>query len=69
MLRYLRRLERYGLPPEPDAKELGEEAAFSNHSMSAKQKRLIERCDGVRRSAFKKKPLKRLLLRRILFRL
>lgn len=69
MLRYLRRLERFGLPPEPDAKELGEEAAFSNHSMSAKQKRLIERCDGVRRSAFKKKPFKRFLLRRILFRL
>lgn len=69
MLRYLRRLERFGLPPEPDAKELGDEAAFSNHSMSAKQKRLIERCNGVRRSAFKKKPLKRFLLRRILFRL
>ena len=67
MLRYLRRLERFGLPPEPDAKELGEEAAFSNHSMSAKQKRLIERCRGVRRSAFKRKPLKRLLLRRLIF--
>lgn len=69
MLRYLRRLERFGMPPEPDAKELGEEAVFSNHSMSAKQKRLIERCAEVRRSAFKGKPLKRLLLRRLIFML
>ncbi|MBR5947990.1 MAG: hypothetical protein IKZ82_05005 [Clostridia bacterium] len=69
MLRYLRRLERFGFPPEPEAKELGEEAAFSNHSMSAKQKELIARCTDVRRSAFKNKPLKRMLLRRLIFML
>lgn len=67
MLRYLRRLERFGLPPEPDAKEIGEEAVFSNHSMSAKQHQLIERCRGVRSSAFKKKRIKRFFLRRLIF--
>ena len=67
MLRYLKRLERFGIPPEPDAKELGEEAAFSNHSMREKQQDLIERCISTRRTALKNKPIKRFFLRRMIF--
>ncbi len=69
MLRYLGALERYGLVPEPNSKEVGEEAAFSNHPMSEKQRELLTRCRRVHDKAFKNEPLKRLFLRWMIFKL
>lgn len=69
MLRYLKNLERHGLTKVPNAKEIGEEAAFSNHSMEEKQRELLSRCISVRRTAFKDDYIKRFILKRITFKL
>lgn len=67
MYRYQKRLERYGAAEDPDELALAEEAAFSDHAMTAERKKML---DIVKRSVseLEQQPRwKRFLYRWILF--
>lgn len=67
LLRYRRKLERFGIPPDPDAEEWADEAAFSNHAMTEARRELYKRIRAVQRTLFMDKPVKRFFFRWILF--
>lgn len=67
MAHYLKRLERYGYPKDPDADEWAEKAVFSNHSMIQEHRELLKRVHTAQREVCKNAPVRRFLLRWILF--
>ncbi|MBR3383406.1 MAG: hypothetical protein IKG85_10290 [Clostridia bacterium] len=69
MSRYLKGLERIGIPPVRGLDALTDEAAFSNHPMNKEQRELFERVESIRANALRDEPLKRFVYRRLLFRI
>ncbi len=69
MAHYLKRLERCGLPADPDAERWAVEAAFSDHPMKEEQKELRKRVRAAQKEITKNRPLRRFLFRWILFRI
>lgn len=67
MAHYLNRLHKYGYPKDPDADEWALEAVFSEHPMTEEHRTLLKRVHTAQKTAFREKPLKRFLLRWILF--
>ncbi len=69
MAHYLKRLERFGVPKDPDAEEWALEAVFSDHRMKARQKTLLKRVHAAQRTVCANKPVRRFILRWILYRI
>ena len=67
MAHYLKRLERYGWPNDPEAEKWALEAAFSNHPMEAEHRTLLNRVHKAQRKVCKDKPGLRFLLRWVLY--
>ena len=66
LLRYRKKLERFGVPPDPDAEEWADEAAFSNHAMTEARRELFKRIRSVQRTLYMDKPFRRFLCHWIL---
>lgn len=69
LLRYRKKLERFGVPPDPDAEEWAEEAMFSNHSMTEARRELYKRVRNIQHTLYKDRPFKRFICRWVLFRI
>ena len=69
MAYYLHRLERYGIKKDPDADEWALEAVFSDHAMQKEHRELIKRVHAAQREVYRKAPIRRFILRWILFRI
>ena len=67
MAHYLKRLERFGIPEDPDAEDWALEAAFSDHKMKAEHKTLLKRVRAAQNNVYADKPVRRVILRWILF--
>lgn len=67
MARYLEKLERFGIPKDPDAEDWALEAVFSNHKMKAEHKELLKRVHAAQREVYAKSPIRRFLLRWVLY--
>ena len=67
MARYLKRLERFGAAKDPDAADWALEAAFSDHTMKAEHKALLKRVHAAQRALYANKPVRRFLIRWVLF--
>ena len=67
MSRYLSMLHRFGVPPDPDAPRWALEAAYSNHRMREEHKELLRRVKAAQQSVYANAPVKRFLLRWVLF--
>ena len=66
MLRYLKRLERFGVAPDPHAQEWAEEAVFSDHDMTETRKLLFAKVRKVQDTLYRESPIKRFLVKWIL---
>ena len=69
MLKYLYSLRRHGAKLPPDPQGLGNEAAFSNHSMKQEQNELYKLVEYDRKILYKHNPFMRFILRRITFKI
>lgn len=69
MIGYLKSLWQYGAIAPDNIDELADEAAFSDHSMDNAQQELLRIVDENRNKIYRYKPIKRFILRRILFRI
>lgn len=67
MAHYLKRLERFGVPKDPDAEDWALEAVFSDHKMKAQQKELLRRVQKAQRTVYANAPVRRFLLRWVLY--
>ena len=67
MAQYLQRLERFGVPKDADAEEWATEAAFSDHQMKTEHRTLLKRVHTVQRTLYAGKPIRRFLLRWVLY--
>lgn len=67
MAQYLSMLQRFGVPKDPDAEDWALEAAFSNHTMQAEHRELIKRVRAAQRSVYANAPIRRFLLRWVLY--
>ena len=67
MTRYLKRLERFGIPEDPDAENWTLEAVFSNHTMKAEHRELLKRVHAAQKTVYTNKPIRGFLLRWVLF--
>ena len=63
MLRYINSLEKYGVVPPDNAEELGDEAAFSTHSMEKAQSELLKEVEVCKLALCRRTPTKRFLLK------
>ena len=66
MLQYLKKLERFGVTPEPRAQEWEEEALFSNHAMTETRKFLLSKTKRVQDTMYCEAPIKRFIVKWIL---
>ena len=64
---YLRRLERFGAPKDPDADAWAEEAAFSDHKMRSEHRILLKRVRDAQNALYKNAPVRRFFCRWVLF--
>ncbi len=69
MAHYLKKLERFGIEPDPDAEAWALEAVFSDHRMKTRQRELLKRVHAAQRAVYANAPVRRFLLRWILFRI
>lgn len=67
MTHYLALLQRFGVPHDTDAADWALEAAFSNHRMQAEHKELLRRVRAAQRSVYANAPIRRFLLRWVLY--
>ena len=67
MSRYLSMLQRFGVPQDPDAPRWALEAAFSNHRMREEHRELLRRVKAAQQSVYADAPVRRFLLRWVLF--
>ncbi len=67
MAHYLARLERFGVPKDPDAEAWALEAVFSNHTMHTEHKELLRRVRTAQHSVYANAPVRRFLLRWVLY--
>ncbi len=67
MAQYLKKLERFGIPKDPDAEDWALEAAFSNHKMKAEHKTLLKRVHTAQQTLYTDRRLRGFLLRWVLF--
>ena len=67
MTHYLALLQRFGVPHDPDAADWALEAAFSNHRMQVEHKELLRRVRAAQRSVYANAPIRRFLLRWVLY--
>ncbi len=67
MAQYLKKLERFGIPEDPDAEEWALEAAFSNHKMKTEHKTLIKRVHTAQHTLYTGNRVRGFLLRWVLF--
>ena len=67
MAQYLKKLERFGIPEDPDAEEWALEAAFSNHKMKTEHKTLIKRVHAAQHTLYTGNRVRGFLLRWVLF--
>lgn len=66
MLRYLKRLERFGVSPDPRAEAWTEEAAYSDHDMSDKQRLLLGKVKRAQSGLYLHRPLLRFFAKWVL---
>lgn len=66
MLRYLKKLERFGVTPEPNAEEWENEALYSNHPMTDTRRHLLARTRRIQDTMYCEKPLRRFVMKWIL---
>ena len=66
MLRYLERLERFGVKPDPKAQEWAEEATFSNHDMTETKALLLSKVRKTQDTLYLEAPVKRFFVKWIL---
>lgn len=69
LLKYLNSLKRYGGATSPNAEALANEAAFSNHDMEETRAALMKLVERNKKELCRGKPLMRLALRRVLFKI
>lgn len=67
MAHYLALLGRFGVPKDPDAEDWALEAVFSNHTMQAEHRELLKRVREAQRSVYANAPIRRFLLRWVLY--
>jgi hypothetical protein len=67
MAQYLSRMERFGVKQDPQTEEWAVEAAFSNHRMQEEHRLLLKRVHTMQRELYADRPLKRFILRWILY--
>lgn len=64
---YLKRLERFGAPKDPDAEEWATEAAFSDHKMHREHRILLKRVKEAQDALYADRPVRRFFCRWIRF--
>ena len=66
MLRYLERLERFGVRRDPNAQEWAEEATFSNHDMTETKRLLLSKVRKTQDTLYRESPVRRFFVKWIL---
>lgn len=67
MAQYLRRMKRFGIEQDPRAEEWTLEAGFSNHPMQEEHRLLLKHVHAAQRKLYADQPLKRFILRWVLY--